>query len=94
VSTPQYQPFPTAPAAPQRTNTLAIVSLVLAFVAPLIGLVLGFVALSQVKRNGEGGRGLALAAVIIGGVITLFYVVLVIAMIAVAASAPSTSYGY
>ncbi|MDK8173604.1 DUF4190 domain-containing protein [Curtobacterium citreum] len=89
---PQYQPYAAAPAAPPRTNTLAIIALVAAFVAPIVGFVLGFVAMSQTRKRGEGGRGLALAAVIVGGVITLLYVVLVIGLVAVAASAPTVEY--
>lgn len=86
-------PYPSsAPHSPaKRTNTLAVVSLVLAFVAPLIGFILGFVALSQVKSRGENGRGLALSAVIVGGTITALYVVLIIA-VAVAGSSTSTTY--
>ncbi|EYT63950.1 DUF4190 domain-containing protein [Curtobacterium flaccumfaciens] len=86
-------PYPSsAPHSPaKRTNTLAVVSLVLAFVAPLIGFILGFVALSQVKSRGENGRGLALSAVIVGGAITALYVVLIIA-VAVAGSSTSTTY--
>lgn len=51
-----------------RTNGLAIASLVVVFFSSLIGLILGHVALAQIRRTGEGGRGLALAAVIIGWV--------------------------
>ncbi|MEG8033937.1 hypothetical protein QP157_01025 [Sphingomonas sp. LR61] len=39
---------------PHRTNTLAIISLVAAFVAPLIGFILGLVAMSQARRRSEG----------------------------------------
>ncbi|MDP4332012.1 hypothetical protein Q7F20_01390 [Curtobacterium sp. A7_M15] len=44
MSTPSPQPYAPAPSVAPRTNTLAIISLVLAFVAPLIGFILGFVA--------------------------------------------------
>ena len=83
-STAHHAPAP-------RTNTLAIVSLVLAFFAPLIGFVLGFVALSQVKSRSENGRRLALAAVIVGGVITALYVVLIIAVAVAGSSTPTSS---
>ena len=53
-----------------KTNVLAIVGLILAFFFPLIGAILGHVALSQIKKTGESGRGLALAAVIIGWIFT------------------------
>lgn len=83
---PSAAPYSPAP----RTNTLAIVSLVLAFVAPLIGFILGFIALSQVKSRGENGRGLALGAVIVGGIITLLYVILIIALAVAGSSTPTT----
>jgi len=63
-----------APAYPMAatTNTLAIVALVLAILIGLPGAICGHVALNQIKRTGEGGRGLALAGVIIGWVFTAF----------------------
>ncbi|WIB00381.1 MULTISPECIES: DUF4190 domain-containing protein [unclassified Curtobacterium] len=81
-STAKHSPTP-------RTNTLAILSLVLAFFAPLIGFILGFVALSQVKSRSENGRGLALGAVIVGGAITALYVVLFIAVAVIGSSTPA-----
>lgn len=57
--------------APQKTNTFAIVSLVSAFFVSLLGIIFGHIALSQIKKTGEGGRGLALAGTILGYVFTL-----------------------
>ena len=54
----------------EKINTLAIVSLILAFFVPLLGAVLGHVAMGQIKKTGEQGRGLALAGVLIGWVLT------------------------
>ncbi|MEA5457255.1 DUF4190 domain-containing protein [Sinomonas sp. JGH33] len=48
------------------TNALAIISLITSFFISIVGLILGVVALSQIKRTGEGGRGLAIAAIVIG----------------------------
>lgn len=62
----------------KRTNVLAIVGLILAIFFPLIGAILGHVALSQIKKTGEEGRGLALAAVIVGWTLTGLAVVGVI----------------
>lgn len=53
-----------------RTNTLSIASLIVAIFFPIIGAILGHVALGQIKKTGESGRGLALAAVIIGWTVT------------------------
>lgn len=57
--------YGTAPAS-GKTNTMAIVALVFAFLCPLIGIILGVVAKNQIKQTGEGGDGLATAAIIIG----------------------------
>lgn len=44
----------------------------------LLGLVLGFVAMGQIKRTGEQGQGFALAGAIIGGLIAAIMIVIVI----------------
>ena len=62
-----------------HTNTLAILSLIFAFVFPLIGVILGHVARSQIRRTGEQGVGLTFAALVIGyiaiGVVLLILVI-------------------
>jgi uncharacterized membrane protein HdeD (DUF308 family) len=82
----QYQPTPppsTPSGAPvQRTNTLAIVALVLGIVVPIGGIICGHIALSQIKRTGEQGRGLALAGTILGYVLTVLGIIIIIANIA------------
>jgi hypothetical protein len=72
-----------APAGPpwgyrRPTNTLAIVSLVLAFVFAPAALVTGIVARRQIARTGEEGSGLALAAIILGSLGTALFVALVV----------------
>jgi hypothetical protein len=65
-------PYATGP----RTNALSIVSLIsslvglfiIPIIASIVGVITGHMALGQVKRNGENGRGMALAGVIIGWV--------------------------
>lgn len=57
-------PVPTDQAG--RTNTMAILSLVFAFVFSILGVVFGHVALSQISRTGESGRGLAVAGLAVG----------------------------
>lgn len=70
MSDQQYAPPPATPYAtttPQdRTNPLAIVALIAAFVVPLAGIICGHIALAQIKRSGERGHGLALAGTILG----------------------------
>lgn len=62
---PAAQPAPAAPA--EKWNVLSIVAFVLSIVGfNIVAIILGFIGLSQVKKTGERGRGLALAAVIIG----------------------------
>jgi peptidyl-prolyl cis-trans isomerase B (cyclophilin B) len=54
-----------APAA--KTNTLAIVGLILSIIGCyIIGIILGLVAKNQIKRTGEAGDGIATAAIVVG----------------------------
>lgn len=70
------------PPAPNRTNGMAIASLVCSIaglvtcaLSSIAGVVLGVIALNQIKRTGEDGRGMALAGVIVGGVVTALIVI-------------------
>lgn len=70
---PSYQPGYQPPAydayraqMKPPTNILAIIGFIGVFFWSLVGIVLGHIALSQIKKTGESGHGLALAAVIIG----------------------------
>lgn len=77
--TPPPAPEPTpyaAPAAGRPTNTMAIVALIAAFVVPLAGIIVGHIALGQIKKTGEAGHGLALAGTVLGYVFTALYVIL------------------
>ncbi|GEL24644.1 hypothetical protein PSU4_35980 [Pseudonocardia sulfidoxydans NBRC 16205] len=87
-----YQPPPAYPVA-APTNTMAILSLIFAFVFAPLGLVFGFVARGQIKTSGESGDGLALAGIIISGVFVALFVLFFIFFIALA-GAVSTSYPY
>lgn len=63
------------------SNTLALVSVILSglglltFITAPIGAILGHVSLSQIKKTGQNGRGLALAGAIAGWVITVLWVI-------------------
>ena len=62
MSTPQFQPpYQGYAPAPAKTNSLAIAALVSSFFISLLGVILGHIALNQIKTTGEGGRGLAIA---------------------------------
>lgn len=74
---PQGGYYPPPPPQGPPTNTLAIVSLVCAFVFAPAGLICGIIARRQIKQTGEGGDGLALAGIIIS-IIQLIIAVLAI----------------
>ncbi len=68
------------------TNSLAILSLVLAFVFAPAGLITGIIARKQIRQTHEDGDGLALAGIIVGGIVTaLFALMIVFWMVAVVA---------
>lgn len=54
-----------------RTNTYAIVALVMAFVLAPLGIIFGHMARGQIKQTGEQGDGLALAGLILGYLFTV-----------------------
>jgi len=70
---PQGAPYPGWYGAPDPgTNTLAIGSLVasviglLCGIGSIVGIVLGVIALNQIKQTRQGGYGLAVAGIIVG----------------------------
>lgn len=67
----------------ERTNTLAVVSFISSFFVAVAGIVTGHMALRQIRRTGEGGRGLAIAGLVIGycstATILIFVTVLFVA---------------
>lgn len=71
-------PRTTPPTALGQTNAFALVSAILAFIQPIAAVVFGHLALGQIKRTGDGGRGLALTGLIIGYVYLSFLVMFVI----------------
>ncbi|MCS5721175.1 DUF4190 domain-containing protein [Herbiconiux sp. CPCC 203407] len=86
------------PAAPP-TNTLAIVTIILAFLFSIAGIVTGHIALKQIDRTGESGRGLAKAGLILSYVFTGLAVLGVIAyiifvVVIIAAAGAGTYYSY
>jgi len=72
VATPEVAHVET-PAAPAKfdftkLNTLAVVSLASAvsWVGAVAGVITGHIALAQIKRSGEKGRGMAIAGLVVG----------------------------
>jgi hypothetical protein len=76
-----YCPYPPPP-PPRRTNSMAIAAIITAvFVAP-VGIVLGFVARSQIKRTGEDGKALATAAIVVGIAQLVLAIIVLVAYVA------------
>jgi len=78
---PKEQSMTDAPYTPApivsnpKTNTLAIVTLILGILGfNIIAVILGFVSLSQIKKTGEQGRVMAIIGLILGLIGVLFFV--------------------
>jgi len=59
-----------------KTNTLAVLALVFGILGSVVGAILGHVALAQIKRTGDSGRGLAIAGIVLGYLTFAIYVAL------------------
>ncbi len=69
----QGQPYDAAPGQPPTSAKLsgyAVASLIFGLTGclSLFGIILGVSALRQIKRDGERGRGLAIAGIVLGAV--------------------------
>jgi peptidyl-prolyl cis-trans isomerase B (cyclophilin B) len=71
---PDYYGYPVQ----RPTNGMAIASIICAFLFAPLGILFGHISLSQIKRTGEEGRGLAVAGLVIGYLLTLLAVVAVV----------------
>ena len=66
-SVPPPMPAQQEPASAEKWNVLSIVAFVISLLGfNIIAVILGFIALNQVGKSGERGKGLANAAIIIG----------------------------
>lgn len=92
---PHYGLPPYGAPASGGTNTLAILSLVFAFVFNIAGIVLGHMALKQIRETNEQGRGLAVAGLVISYIslasTVLFFGIMLIGFMGVVAG---ESYSY
>ncbi|ANJ27840.1 hypothetical protein ATC03_15105 [Agromyces aureus] len=88
---------------PAKTNVLAIVSLVASLVGFftgigfLVGIVCGHIGISQIKKTGEQGRGMAVAGLVIGYiglVLSIILTIVFIVLFAIAASYGGSTYSY
>jgi len=66
--TNQYQPQFGGVPTPQKTNGLAIASLVCSFFCGIFGIIFGIIAIGQINKQNQGGKGLAIAGISIGAV--------------------------
>jgi hypothetical protein len=72
---------------PQKTNTMAILGLVFAFVFTPLGIIFSAIGLKQIKERREGGRGIALAGLILSIVFLVIGILLVVLALTVFSSA-------
>ena len=89
--------LPYIPISTQKSQGLALASMITSIAGFLIGcfgplpgiagMIMGFVALSQIKRSPEqfGGKSYAAAGIIVGSISTFFYLVLILWIILSAA---------
>ena len=76
---PPYDPY--GYPRPRPTNGMAIASLICAFVFAPLGIIFGHISLSQIKRTGEEGHGLAVAGLVISYLITVGTIVVMAAVV-------------
>ena len=81
---------------PKPESQLPLIALILAFFFPIAGIVVGHIALGQMKRNEipSTNQGMAKAGLILGYVFTALTVVVVVAYIAIFASIMGGGYYY
>jgi hypothetical protein len=61
---------------PSTTNSLAVIGFVLSLIGfGVVSVIMGAIALSQIKKSNQKGRGLAIAAIIIGILTTTIVIV-------------------
>ncbi|MFT4309754.1 MAG: DUF4190 domain-containing protein [Candidatus Woesearchaeota archaeon] len=63
----------------KRTNVMAILSLVFAFIFPILGAIFGIIALIQIRDSGEEGRVLAIIGLIVSGIYILLALLMFLA---------------
>jgi hypothetical protein len=67
-----------ATAAPGANNIFSTLSLVFAILGGVLGIVFGVIALSQIRRTGEGGEGNARSGIILGSIFVAVFIVYLI----------------
>ena len=77
------------------TNGFAIASLVLGIlwlwcVGSVLALIFGYISVRQIKERGEGGRGMAIAGIVLGWVGVALAVILILIVVSLSAATNST----
>lgn len=82
---PYNQGIMGSPVRPLGTNPLAIASIICSTVGSffcgiggIVGLILGIIAMKEIKKTGQEGHGMALAGTIIGGIVIFFLLVYIV----------------
>jgi hypothetical protein len=78
-----YNAYPAYDMQRPRTNVMAILGLIFAFIFSPLGIIFSAIGLRQIKRRREGGRGLAIAGLVVS--IVLFLIGLLVTLIVVPA---------
>ncbi|WP_219844172.1 DUF4190 domain-containing protein [Arthrobacter sp. MYb213] len=65
-----------------ETNVFAILALILGILTGFFGIIFGHLALNQIQRTGQSGRGMALAGLIIGYAWLALWILLILGMVA------------
>lgn len=84
---PTFDQHPAAAPPEPPLNTMAVVSVVAAFVVSPVAIVLGVLARKQIDRSGERGKGLATLGTVLGAVFTVIGVITTIAVLVLASAA-------
>lgn len=68
--------------APKKTNGMAIAGFVLSFFISPLGIIFSAIGLSQISKDSrQGGKGLAIAGLILGILGTVFYIFLYVGIL-------------
>ena len=49
----------------------------------IVGIILGIIALNQIKQTGQQGRGLAIAGIVVGGAWVALFLILILGLVVV-----------
>lgn len=86
---PYGQPYPYGAPPPPKSTQNAMISLILScagfaccLTAP-VGVVFGHIAMGKIKRGEEDGRGMALAGLIVGYIVSAGYLAYIVFMVVV-----------